>query len=522
MRFFQFICVAIVGILCLSCNKYQSHVYRKMYSQVTEIENIDSSQYKYLKAHFKDGRVAMLNSWEINEAEDSIIGQGGMFDIKRDLKAYGRIGVAISDVSLFETNHKDFIDSDNGDLITGLAILTTMNTVFATFCITVPKACFGSCPTFYFEPDKDVYYADAEGFSNAIVPSMQNTDIDDLNKSSSNDIVKLYLKNEALETHMIDDIHLETIPIQEGERAYMSIDGEYVISGRQESPIKVLGGNPMNLDLFRNTDANEYFSTTDSFQLETKEVLEFQFAPFRQADSKAILINFRQTFLTTYLFYECLSLAGDEATDFLSQVNLSDKSQKHYDRIFKKLGRIEVLVQSESNSGWEKIAEIGETGPIARNTQVVRLPEQFNSEEQIQVRLRMTKGHWRIDQLGLINVKKVAQPTNVWPQLKILRGENIESKLKGVDNTYLSTFPGDEYELIFELPEGQNHQLFLSSTGYYLEWLRKEWLEEKDIPKLKKLIRGDKRTWEEVARDFKEVEAQMESDFWSSKYNGVQ
>jgi len=32
----------------------------------------------------------------------------------------------------------------------------------------------------------------------------------------------------------------------------------------------------------------------------------------------------------------------------------------------------------------------------------------------------------------------------------------------------------------------QKYDIFLKSRGYYLEWLRKEWLKEKDINQLKK------------------------------------
>ena len=39
--------------------------------------------------------------------------------------------------------------------------------------------------------------------------------------------------------------------------------------------------------------------------------------------------------------------------------------------------------------------------------------------------------------------------------------------------------PGDAYTFTYELPENpQHYELFLSSRGYYLEWMRESWLRE--------------------------------------------
>ena len=45
----------------------------------------------------------------------------------------------------------------------------------------------------------------------------------------------------------------------------------------------------------------------------------------------------------------------------------------------------------------------------------------------------------------------------------------------------LTTFPGDEYTFVYDLPQDfGNYELFLESRGYYLEWMRQEWLREEN------------------------------------------
>jgi hypothetical protein len=50
------------------------------------------------------------------------------------------------------------------------------------------------------------------------------------------------------------------------------------------------------------------------------------------------------------------------------------------------------------------------------------------------------------------------------------------------DSKYLVAYPGDIYHISYELPF-ENAELFLDSRGYYLEWIRDEWIEEQSMRK---------------------------------------
>ena len=86
------------------------------------------------------------------------------------------------------------------------------------------------------------------------------------------------------------------------------------------------------------------------------------------------------------------------------------------------------------------------------------------------------------------------------------------------DRQYEVSLPGDKYNLHFSLPEtGRDYELFVYSKGYYLEWIRGEWLKQKNLKKLKNMLLGNEVAWQSLAREYKSVEGTMEETFWSSK-----
>ena len=49
------------------------------------------------------------------------------------------------------------------------------------------------------------------------------------------------------------------------------------------------------------------------------------------------------------------------------------------------------------------------------------------------------------------------------------------------DGDYLVTYPGESMDLTFQLPPMADRQrtLFIDSKGYYVEWVRPEWVRER-------------------------------------------
>jgi hypothetical protein len=60
--------------------------------------------------------------------------------------------------------------------------------------------------------------------------------------------------------------------------------------------------------------------------------------------------------------------------------------------------------------------------------------------------------------------------------------------------------------------------LFLESRGYYLEWMRDEWVREESRFGSLLMFLAPRLALRMLAPRFKAIEADIESQFWSSRY----
>jgi hypothetical protein len=133
----------------------------------------------------------------------------------------------------------------------------------------------------------------------------------------------------------------------------------------------------------------------------------------------------------------------------------------------------------------------------------------------------MTKGLWRIDQVALAMIDRQVEPIKIKPG-KVMKDsiEDQAAKELLLDTTqYLPTYPGDRYELVYELPDDNtNYELFLYTRGYYLEWMRETWMEEESSLKMAIMFAFPRYYLRLMAPEFKKAEAVMEESFWGSRY----
>src|SRR4029078_7868450 len=88
--------------------------------------------------------------------------------------------------------------------------------------IVLLKAIFGSCPTVYADTGTGAELQ-AEGFSYAIAPLLENRDVDPLHvRVDADDKIRLELRNEALETHFIN--HIELLAVRHAKDAVVIPD----------------------------------------------------------------------------------------------------------------------------------------------------------------------------------------------------------------------------------------------------------------------------------------------------------
>ena len=136
-------------------------------------------------------------------------------------------------------------------------------------------------------------------------------------------------------------------------------------------------------------------------------------------------------------------------------------------------------------------------------------------------RLRLTRGHWRIDYVAIARLTRRVEPIRLDP-VSVRRGGTADPNalvlLRDSTRT-LVTLPGDEYTLVYRLPEDfTRRELFLEARGYYLEWMREEWLAEENLLRAAALFVDPAGAMRAMAPEFKRREADMERAFWGSKY----
>ena len=178
------------------------------------------------------------------------------------------------------------------------------------------QSLFGSCPTFYINETDNFHYADAEGFSNAISPSMEYFDIDALNNQKvSGDEFSIMMKNEALETHCINDVKLFAYPLEKGERVYQSPSNDFFLCENEYS-LSQANAEEGITTLLKSNERIERFSLSDENNLISKEEVYLTYDQVAHTDSLWTHFKFPPTLLTTYLIYSAMGYIGDEVDIF--------------------------------------------------------------------------------------------------------------------------------------------------------------------------------------------------------------
>ena len=506
----QFILLAAVAVVVASC---AHKVERRISDPVAQ--PVPRAETEYLKAHMQDGGLYLLSSWQVDDGERRIQGSGTRYDFNREVTETGQLELSLDSVALFETNAVRVSSA-----MIPLTVLSVASVGMTVFCISNPKACFGSCPTFYQPGEANTILA--EGFSASIAPSLEDTDLDALPSVRPDDgSVQLVMRNEALETHVVRWADLIAVPRRPGRRVYAATDGVLVHGTPATPPIGCRAAEGDCVSTVSHADKDERWSLSDSTDLATREKIELEFerpvtAP---GESLGLLIVSRQSLLPTYILYQGLAFMGTRATEWLAALGRQSlETRSRALELTSLLGGIEIEVLDRQGS-WVPAGRLLETGPLASDTRVI--PISSTGSGPIRVRLVLTQGMWRIDRVGLVTYGAAADPVRLEPAAVLRDGaadDDALERLRSRDDQ-LSTLPGDEYTLVYRLPDPTaDYEFFLESRGYYLEWMRTEWLAEENLLRAAQLFLNPASALKSMAPEFKQIEPEMERVFWSSRY----
>jgi hypothetical protein len=318
------------------------------------------------------------------------------------------------------------------------------------------------------------------------------------------------MKNEALETHVVREVRLLAAPRPPDGRVFATPEGELWQASDLREPVECLAAEGDCRGKVRAFDGDERSSLTDGEDLARRETVELRL-PIASG-SRGLVIASRQSLVSTFLFYQFLAFLGDAVGESLAALERGDPVvRRGYEGLRNAVGGIEVEAE-EVSGGWRRVGEVREMGPLATDVLVLPLPPETTGR----VRLRMARGHWRLDYLASARLDARTEPLPLDPVS--VRGGQVGGPPWRPDRP-LTTLPGDVYTFAYRLPgEAAGYELFLESRGYYLEWMREEWRADADRGRAASLLLDPEQALRDLAPQFKKQEARMESLFWRSRY----
>ena len=298
------------------------------------------------------------------------------------------------------------------------------------------------------------------------------------------------MRNEALETHAVRRVRLLAAPRPPGGRVLAGTDDRLYPARRSCPPLECRAPEGDCRATLRAVDG---IGPRLAGRRRGPRGARGGGAPLPRprAAARGVAIAARQTLLSTFLFYQTMAYVGRGAGEFLAALERGGpEAGRRALGMARVLGGIDVEV-AEGDGPWRAIGSFDEAGPIAGDLRVV--PFEATGAGPLRVRLRLARGHWRLDAVALADLGEPVAPIRLEPASVERDGRRDDgARARLVDGErHLVTRPGDAYRLIFRLPPSDGRlDLFLESEGFYYEWMRSEWLAEED-PRMAALALAD-------------------------------
>ncbi|MXZ05762.1 MAG: hypothetical protein F4Y90_09855 [Rhodothermaceae bacterium] len=470
---------AMLAVLVSSC----------VFTSAVNVELLDPSETAGttvetpFKAYLTDGRIAVFEDGARVTA-DSVFGAGILYSL--DLAGSAAIdALAVADLVGLE--------SVSTQILWGQSMLNSIAYFVGVPIVTsaVLLAIFGSCPTVYsFDVEGEVL--EAEAFSYSIAPLLEGRDVDRIQVGADADgVVKLELRNEALETHYINHLSLLEVRHEANQAAYPNEQGQILVVGDVSEATRATDRDGSDrLEELRVKDGVAFNSSEQRIRAVTAEdfrdFIELAF-PKPASDSAALVLRLRNSLLNTVLFYDLMLAAqGAEALDWLATDMANIGRAAELGLWFRETMGLEVSVLEPQ--GWKRVTRLADTGPLAWDEVAVQMPVPEGNE--LRVRLSFLADAWRIDFAGLAKEAELTEPNSasfihVAP-INRAPDPELASRIAQSDEDYLVTHPSVALSLesapLGAFAEGKR-TFFLSSQGYYTEWIRPDWIRSANPPK---------------------------------------
>ncbi len=440
-----------------------------------------------VKVHLRDGSTVVFRNG-ISVLGRDITGVGQSYRLLDDVSVTPRDRIPLDSVVGVETFEGRLLTAQSVTVSIAATALAAVGTAGLLVAI------FGSCPTVYADTGA-AGQLQAEGFSYAIAPLLEHRDVDPLNvKPGPDGIIRLELRNEALETHFINHIELLAVKRPVGAVIVPDQSGK-LVSVSDIHPVAVArdrAGRDVSATLASNDGA--LFATAPAVVNaahagDLDDWIDLETDALPAGDSIAVVLRLRNSLLNTVLLYDGI-LGGHDAADWLTtgmqQIGTALDLSRWYTRTMGMHITVDGVALPTATA--REHARLGDVGPIAFRDVAIVLPRPAKAAKNVRVRLRFVADDWRIDRAQFAGVVSRPVPVSI-PLARVIAPNPAKGgpatldtaavrALGDADNDYLETRPGQRMTLEFATKADSSTTYLIAWQGWYREWIRGSWLAE--------------------------------------------
>jgi len=471
------VCTSMMACLIIAKSGVGVESIDKGAAQMTAADVVVSSP---VKAHLVDGSTVLFRDGVI-VSKTSVRSRGKpgeRFDVGLNRAPTVQIVPLDSIVGM-----ENFISRTNTGMSTLLTVLANTGVVIGSALAAV--AIFGSCPTVYAD-SAGTPVLQAEVFANRISPLFEARDIDLLSvRADSAGIVRLQVRNEALETHYINQFELLDVRHRRSERIVpdehgrpLALDAFVAVASAHDR-----AGNDLRSTL-ASSDGVVFSTATSTMtavtEADTRDYIDFTVKTPPDAENVAVVMHLRNSLLNTVLLYDfMLGAPGARSLDWLAHDMYRIGSVLQLGRWYRSNFGLRILVKRGDK--YEEVERHPTYGPVAWRDVATMVP--VRGQDELQIRLTFVADEWRIDKLAVATLARRAE-SRVVGLTRVDAGEDSTStaalrSMREPDERYLQTSPGQKFMIAFDVgqaPPGEARTFLLASQGYYTEWLRGSWI----------------------------------------------
>ncbi|MBK8945995.1 MAG: hypothetical protein IPM32_12095 [Ignavibacteriae bacterium] len=470
---------------------------------------------------FKNDNSIVLFPNGFTSSENIIIGEIEKFNFSSKEKYIQKITIPFDSISAMIT-YEDSTKSESYFASFLLGLTGPPLTILGIYCIACPKCCFGSCPTIY-SFDGNNYNLEVELFSECISKQLENNDLDLFQQNISSDTLKLKITNEAMETHYINKFEISCAEYSNNKKVFPSIENKIISFTNLFEIQKISSKNGNQISHLISKDDNNYYRTGVEKVSELKNGPYFDYIDFEiPKNATKILVKYRNTLLSTTLLYDIvIGSQGLDAINWIDKMNNDPIYASQFKTVYELFSGMKAKLITKNNE--IEVGRFLDAGPLNWKYLAMEVPK--NKSEINILRLEFIPDNFMIDYIAYDTTNYVdgeIEISTLTPN-KILDNAgnpcpNLWEFIINDDEKYLKTEPGDAYELFYNITQKENKSksIFIKSKGYYNEWIRGNWINEKNPIYTFNLfdING---TLRKLAESWKENHDLLEEEFFKSK-----